>query len=71
MTIVGVGIAIGVLAAMLGGGYLSAQLYAVDSRDPWIIAGTAGLFATVALAACLAPSWQAARLDPVHALRRI
>jgi putative ABC transport system permease protein len=69
MSIVLSGIGIGVAAAGLGGRYLSAQLYAVDSRDPWIFGGVAALFAVVALGACLTPSWRAAKLDPIQALR--
>lgn len=49
----------------------AAQLYAVNPRDPWIFAGVAAVFGAVALAASLAPSWRAARLDPIQALRRV
>jgi putative ABC transport system permease protein len=71
MTIVGAGIAIGVGVAGLTGRYLSEQLYAVNPHDPWIFGGVAAAFALVALVACLAPSWRAATLDPIQALRRV
>jgi ABC-type antimicrobial peptide transport system permease subunit len=71
MTTVAVGIGVGILAAVLGTRYLTTQLYAVDPRDPMIFAGVAVAFALVALLACLAPSWRAAKLDPIDALRKV
>jgi putative ABC transport system permease protein len=71
MSTVGAGILLGLVGAGLGGEYLSAQLFSVDPRDPWIFAGVAGLFAAVSLAACLAPSLRAAKLDPIQALRQV
>ena len=71
MAIVGIGVGVGVLTAALGAQYyLSTSLYAVNPRDPWIFGGVAALFSMVALVACLLPSWQAANLDPIQALRR-
>jgi predicted permease len=71
MAIVASGIAVGVVAALLGGSYLATQLYSVNPRDPFIFAAVAALFAAVAMLACLLPSWRAARLDPLRALRRV
>jgi ABC-type antimicrobial peptide transport system permease subunit len=71
MTIVALGIGIGMIAAVLGARYLTTQLYAVDARDPVIFGGVAVAFAAVAFLACLAPSWRAAKLDPIDALRKV
>jgi ABC-type antimicrobial peptide transport system permease subunit len=71
MTLVIAGIGVGVIAAVIGARYLSAHLYNVNPRDPVIFAGVAVLFALVAVMACMAPSWRAATLDPIKALRRV
>jgi putative ABC transport system permease protein len=70
MTIVAQGIGIGLIGAVLGARYLTTHLYAVDARDPVIFGGVAVAFALVALLACLPPSWRAAQLDPIDALRK-
>jgi putative ABC transport system permease protein len=69
MTIALGGIFIGIVAAVPGGRHLSAQLYAVNPVDPWILGGVSSVFALVALLACVAPAWRAATLDPIRALR--
>jgi putative ABC transport system permease protein len=71
MAIVAIGVGVGVVTAALAGQYLTAQLYGVNPRDPWILGGVATLFSVVALVACLLPSWRAANLDPIQALRRV
>ena len=71
MTIVVAGIGLGVIAAIVGARYLSTQLYNVNPRDPFIFVSVAVLFAVVAVLACMAPSWRAATLDPIKALRRV
>jgi ABC-type antimicrobial peptide transport system permease subunit len=71
MTIVALGIGLGMIAAVLGARYLTTQLYAVDARDPVIFCGVAAAFGAVALLACLAPSWRAAKLDPIDSLRKV
>jgi putative ABC transport system permease protein len=71
MGIVVSGIAVGLVAAAGAGSFLSARLYGVDARDPWLFGGVALLFTLVALAACAGPSLKAANLDPVRALRSV
>jgi putative ABC transport system permease protein len=71
MAIVGAGLAAGLVAALASGDYLAAQLYTVNPRDPFVYGGVVLLFGAVAMLACLAPSWRAARLDPIAALRRV
>jgi ABC-type antimicrobial peptide transport system permease subunit len=62
---------VGLIGGAIAASYLATQLYQVNPRDPVIFAGVALLFGIVALLACLAPSWRAAKLDPITALRRV
>jgi putative ABC transport system permease protein len=71
MTIAIAGIGVGLAVAVAGARYVAAQLHEVNPRDPLVYLGVAVAFAFVAMLACLVPSWRAARLDPIAALRRI
>ena len=64
-----VGVALGLLGALLGARLLAAQLYGVGSRDPLTYAGTCCLLAFVAIAASWFPARRAMRVDPMVALR--
>jgi ABC-type lipoprotein release transport system permease subunit len=48
---------------------IGSKLYGVTAADPLTLAGTAGLLAAVALAACWLPARRASRVDPMIALR--
>ena len=63
------GLAIGIPAALAGGKLLASQLYGVQSRDPVILGGAAGVLAACALIAGLVPARRAASIDPIQALR--
>ena len=66
---VGIGLAIGIPAA-IGAGYLIAsQLFGVAPRDPFLLLMATILLGTAALAASILPALRAANLDPVVALR--
>jgi len=65
----GIGIAIGVGAALLLTRLMAARLYGISPADPVSYALSAGVFAAVAIAASLIPARRAARLNPVEALR--
>ena len=65
-----IGIAIGGAASLGAGRAVGSFLYRISPTDPRVIAGTALLFAAVALAAGLVPAWRAARVDPMEALRQ-
>lgn len=69
LTLLGIGLAIGVPAAMGLGQYVSAQLYGIQANDPWMALGTVGLLGTVSAAAGFIPAWRASRIDPMLALR--
>jgi ABC-type antimicrobial peptide transport system permease subunit len=64
-----VGIGIGAPASFLLARLIESQLYGIDARDPWMVAGAAALMTAVALIAALAPAMRAMRVEPLQALR--
>ena len=69
LTLVAIGLVIGVAAAAVGGRVLSAYLYQTAPRDPVIIAAVAIAFLAAATLACLTPARRATTVDPLIALR--
>jgi macrolide transport system ATP-binding/permease protein len=65
----GLGLAIGIPAALAGGRLLAAQLYGVKSYDPVILGLAAVVLAACALLAGFVPARNAASIDPMRALR--
>ena len=70
MTLVVLGIALGILGALGVTRLLASQLYGVDSTDPATFAIVALMLGSVALLATLIPALRATRLDPLVALRQ-
>ncbi len=66
----GLGLAIGIPAALAGGHMLAGQLYGVKSHDPMILCLAALTLAACALFATLVPARRATKVDPMGALRR-
>jgi ABC-type antimicrobial peptide transport system permease subunit len=64
-----IGLGVGVPAAMALGRLVSAQLYGVQSNDPWMAGWTVIVLAAVSTAAGLIPAYRASRIDPMLALR--
>ncbi len=69
LLLLSIGLAIGIPAAMALGRFVSAQLYGIEARDPWIAGATMLLLALVSAAAGLIPATRASRIDPILALR--
>jgi macrolide transport system ATP-binding/permease protein len=65
----GIGLAIGIPAALAGGQLLASQLYGVEGHDPAILALAAGVLTACALVAGFVPARRAASIDPIRALR--
>jgi ABC-type antimicrobial peptide transport system permease subunit len=71
MSLVAVGVMIGLASALVLSRLLSKLLYGVGATDPLSL-GVAGLvLAAVAFVACVLPAWSATRVDPLVALREV
>jgi putative ABC transport system permease protein len=66
----GIGLALGVVAALALTRLMSRLLFSVNPHDPVTYAVAAVLLACVALAACYIPARRATRIEPLIALRR-
>jgi len=69
LTLVAIGVAVGLPAAWFAGRYIESQLYQVQPADPIVMAGAVLGLTVVAAAAGLVPAWRATRVNPVIALR--
>jgi putative ABC transport system permease protein len=70
LRLAGLGLAIGILASLALTRVLRTLLFGVSATDPVVFGAIAAVVAAVALLASLVPARQAARLDPMAALRR-
>jgi putative ABC transport system permease protein len=70
MVMVGIGLAIGLAAAIGLARLARTQLYGVSPSDPLTLAGVIAVLAAASLAACLIPAMRATRIDPLVALRQ-
>jgi putative ABC transport system permease protein len=69
LKLAGVGIAIGIAAALGVARAMSSLLYGVSATDFQTFVGVASLLMLVALLACYVPARRAMRVDPIVALR--
>jgi putative ABC transport system permease protein len=67
--LVGIGIGIGVLAALGTSRLLVSLLVGVSASDPLTFVSVSGILMAVALVACYIPAHRAARVEPMAALR--
>ena len=69
LLLLGIGLFVGVLAALTFGRFVSAQLYGVQAQDPWVAALAIVLLSGIAALAGIIPGCRASRIDPLTALR--
>jgi putative ABC transport system permease protein len=69
LQVVGIGLMVGVLAALGVAGLLQSALYGVTTHDPIAICTGVVVLTLVAFVACLLPALRAARIDPTTVLR--
>jgi predicted permease len=69
LLLLGIGLAIGVPAAMVLGQFVATQLYGLQPHDPTIAGGVLVLLTAVSAIAGLIPAHRASRIDPILALR--
>jgi predicted permease len=67
--LVGLGLIVGIPAALASGRYVSSQLFGLAPNDPVTISGASAVLLAVALVASFLPARRAAMLDPLTALR--
>jgi ABC-type antimicrobial peptide transport system permease subunit len=70
MALTGIGIALGLIAAVMLGPVVRSVLVGAGSADPVTLAAVAGLLALVAAVACYIPAHRATRVHPAIALRQ-
>jgi putative ABC transport system permease protein len=64
-----VGLALGVVGALLGAGVLRGLLFGVAPHDPTTFIGVAVMMATIGVVACWIPALRASRIDPAITMR--
>jgi predicted permease len=67
--VAGLGLALGILLALLAGGRLEPLLFEVSPRDPVVYGAVVGALLAAALLASLVPGRRATRVDPATVLR--
>lgn len=70
LTILALGLALGIAGAYALRRFIENQLYEVQPMDPVVLVTVCGMLGLVALVACLIPAHRASRVDPIVALRR-
>jgi ABC-type antimicrobial peptide transport system permease subunit len=69
LTLMGIGLLIGVPSAIGLGRFVSTQLYGIQGTDPWIATAMVLVLIAVGVVAGLIPAGRASRIDPILALR--
>jgi predicted permease len=66
---IGIGLAIGIPAAVLAGHFMASQLFGTVPYNPVILLATAAVLCAAAFAASVVPARRAASIEPMQALR--
>ncbi len=69
LILAGIGVVVGLVAAVGLTRFMSSQLHGVEATDPVTFAAVAALMTAVALVASYLPAVRASRTDPLVALR--
>ena len=69
LTLVGIGLALGIVASLALARVLQTYLYQTTPADPLTLGGVAVAFVVAGTLACLGPAWRATTVDPMMALR--
>lgn len=69
LRIAGIGLVAGLVSSLLATRLIRGLLFGVQPADPLVLLLTAAIITTIAVIACLAPTLQAARIDPMLSLR--
>ena len=69
LALTGLGIAVGLIAAVLLTRFLRTLVFGVDTLDPLTFAAVPAILVAIAVIACLGPARRAATVDPIVALR--
>ncbi len=69
LVLLGIGLAVGLPAAIGLGRFVSSQLYGIQPNDPWMALSTMAVLTLVSAAAGFVPARRASRVDPNLALR--
>jgi putative ABC transport system permease protein len=69
MTVVVVGVIVGIAIAFSATRLMTTLLFGVDAGDPMTFATVVTLLGATALLACAVPAWRAMRLQPATVLR--
>ena len=69
MSMAGLGVAIGLSAAVIASRSLITLLFGVSRLDPFTYVGVVALLVAVSMIACAVPAWRATQVDPMVALR--
>jgi putative ABC transport system permease protein len=69
LRLVGIGVALGLIASVALGKVIATQLWGVSAYDPWTLVCVPLVLLLTGLLACWLPAHRAARVDPLVALR--
>ena len=69
LRLVGIGVALGLIASLAIGRVIATQLWGVSAYDPWTLVSVPAVLLITGLVACWLPARRAASVDPLVALR--